>query len=150
MFTHKVIKYIEQSVLCWLATSDKDNFPNVSPKEMFTHFGDNKILIANIASPNSVENILGNSNVCVSFVDVFVQKGFKIKGQAKIIYKKDVDFEIKSKPLTSLFSDKFPISAIIEITAQKVESITAPSYFLYPETTEEMQIKSAMDTYKVK
>jgi len=86
----------------------------------------------------------------VSFVDVFVQKGFKIKGQAKIIYKKDSDFEIKSKPLTTLFSDKFPISAIIEITVQKVESIMAPSYFLYPETSEEMQIKSAMETYKVK
>lgn len=150
MFTQEVIKYIEQSVLCWLATSDKDNFPNVSPKEMFTYFGDNKILIANIASPNSIANILENSNVCVSFVDIFVQKGFKIKGQAKIIYKKDADFEIKSKSLTTLFTDKFPISAIIEITVQKVESIIAPSYFLYSETTEERQIKSAMDTYKVK
>ena len=150
MLTQDVIKYIEQSVLCWLATSDKDNFPNVSPKEMFTHFEDNKILIANIASPNSVANILENNNVCVSFVDVFVQKGYKIKGQAKIIYKKDADFEIKSKPLTTLFTDKFPISAIIEITVQKIESIMAPSYFLYSETTEEAQIKSAMDTYKVK
>lgn len=150
MLTQEVIKYIEQSVLCWLATSDKDNFPNVSPKEMFTHFEGNKILIANIASPNSVENILENSNVCVSFINVFVQKGFKIKGQAKIIYKGDTDFEIKSKALTTLFSDKFPISAIIEITVQKIDSIMAPSYFLYPEITEEAQIKSAMDTYKVK
>jgi predicted pyridoxine 5'-phosphate oxidase superfamily flavin-nucleotide-binding protein len=150
MFTPEVIKYIEQSVLCWLATSDKDNFPNVSPKEMFVQFEENKILIANIASPNSVANILENNNVCLSFVDVLVQKGFKIKGQAKIIYKNDTDFEIKLKPLTTLYSDKFPISAIIEITAQKFESIMAPSYFLYSETTEEMQIKSAMDTYKLK
>jgi uncharacterized protein len=150
MFTQEVIKYIEQGVLCWLATSDKDNFPNVSPKEMFTYFEDNKILIANIASPNSIANILENSNVCVSFVDVFVQKGFKIKGQAKIIYKEDADFEIKVKPLIALYSDKFPISAIIEITVQKIALIQAPSYFLYPEITEEMQIKSAMDTYKVK
>jgi predicted pyridoxine 5'-phosphate oxidase superfamily flavin-nucleotide-binding protein len=150
MFTPEVIKYIEQSVLCWLATSDKDNFPNVSPKEMFVQFEENKILIANIASPNSVANILENNNVCLSFVDVLVQKGFKIKGQAKIIYKNDTDFEIKLKPLTTLYSDKFPISAIIEITAQKIESIMAPSYFLYSETTEEMQIKSAMDTYKLK
>jgi len=150
MFTHEVTKYIEKSILCWLATSDKDNFPNVSPKEMFTHFEENKILIANIASPNSVQNILENSNACVSFVDVFVQKGFKIKGKAKIISKEDADFEIKVKPLTALYSDKFPISAVIEITVQKTASIQAPSYFLYPEITEEMQIKSAMDTYKVK
>lgn len=150
MFTEEVIKYIDQSVLCWLATSDKENFPNVSPKEMFTHFEDNKILIANIASPNTVANILENSNVCVSFIDVFVEKGFKIKGQAKIIHKGEIDFVKKSKPLTNLFSDKFPISAIIEITAQKVEPIVAPSYFLYPEITLEKRIKNAMDTYKVR
>lgn len=150
MFTQEVIKYIDQSVLCWLATSDKDNFPNVSPKEMFTHFEDNKILIANIASPNTVANILENSNVCVSFIDVFVEKGFKIKGQAKIIDKDEDDFAIKSKPLTDLFSDKFPIIAIIEIKAQKVEPIIAPSYFLYPEITEEVRIKNSMDTYQVK
>ncbi len=150
MFTPEVIRYIEESVLCWLATSDKDNFPNVSPKEMFTHFEDNKILIANIVSPNSVANILENSNVCVSFVDVFVQKGFKIKGQAKIIYKEDADFGIKAKPLVALYSDKFPISAVIEITVQKIASIQAPSYFLFSEITEEMQIKSAIDTYKIK
>lgn len=149
MFTQEVIKYIEQSVLCWLATSDKDNFPNVSPKEMFTHFEDNKILIANIASPNSVANILENSNVCVSFVDVFVQKGFKIKGQAKVIYKKDADFEIKVKPLETLYSDKFPISAVIEINVEKVESIQAPSYFLFSEITEEQQIENALKTYNV-
>ncbi|HSD07579.1 pyridoxamine 5'-phosphate oxidase family protein [Flavobacterium sp.] len=150
MFTQEVINYIDQSVLCWLATSDKDNFPNVSPKEMFTHFEGNKLLIANIASPNSVANILENDNVCVSFIDVFVEKGFKIKGQATIIYKEEAEFVAKSKPLTNIFSDKFPISAIIQITAQSVEPIIAPSYFLYPEITEEQKIKSAMNTYKVK
>jgi len=149
MLDKEVIKYIEQSVLCWLATSDKDNFPNVSPKEMFTYKENDTLLIANIASPNSIINILENSNVCVSFVDVFVQKGFKIKGQAKIIYKSDADFDLKVKPLVTLYSDKFPISAVIEIEIEKVESIQAPSYFLFPEITEEQQIKSALETYKV-
>lgn len=149
MLNETVIKYIEQSVLCWLATSDKDNFPNVSPKEMFTYKGNDTILIANIASPNSINNILENTNVCISFVDVFVQKGFKIKGQAKIIYQGDADFDIKVKPLIALYSDKFPISAVIEIKVHKVESIQAPSYFLFPEITENQQIDSALKTYKV-
>ena len=148
MLEEKIIKYIEQSVLCWLATSDKDNFPNVSPKEMFTHF-ENKIIIANIASPNSIHNIEENNKVCVSFVDIFVQKGFKIKGLAKIIYKNDADFRIKVKPLIDLYSDKFPINAVIEITVEKVESIQAPSYFLFPEITEKQQIESALETYKI-
>lgn len=148
MLNEEVIKYIAQSVLCWLATSDKDNFPNVSPKEMFTHFED-KIVIANIASPNSIRNIEENNKVCVSFVDIFIQKGFKVKGQATIIYKNDINFSLKVKPLVNLYSDKFPISAVIEIEVEKVEIIQAPSYFLYPEITEEQQIESALETYKV-
>lgn len=149
MFTQEIIKYIEQSVLCWLATSDKDNFPNVSPKEMFTHFEGNKILIANIASPNSVANILENSNICLSFVDIFVQKGFKIKGKARIIDKKDLEFNNKVKILTDLYFDAFPIKALIEIEAQKIETIKAPSYFLFPDITEKKQIESALKTYRV-
>ena len=150
MLNSEIKTYIDKSVLCWLATSDSDNEPNVSPKEIFTHIGDNTLLIAHLASPISASNIKENPKVCVSFVDVFVQKGFKIKGIAKLIEKEDKDFDEKLKPLTELFTDKFPIKAVIEIEIKKVDPILAPSYFLYPETTEEFQIKSAMKTYKVK
>lgn len=149
MLNDDIKKYIEKSVLCWLATSDKDNFPNVSPKEIFTFQGNSTFLIAHLASPNSVNNIKQNPKVCVSFVDVFVQKGYKLKGTAKIIEKDSSDFELKLKPLTDLFSDKFPIKAVIEIEVTKVEPIAAPSYFLYSETTEESQIESALRTYNV-
>jgi uncharacterized protein len=149
MLDSTVKEYINKSVLCWLATSDKDNYPNVSPKEMFTYLGENKLLIANLASPNSVKNILQNNKVCVSFVDVFVQKGFKIKGEAVFIDEKHLDFEDRKRVITSIYSDKFPINGIIEIEIKKIETIKAPSYILFPEITEEQQIDSAMKTYKV-
>ncbi|KFF17944.1 pyridoxamine 5'-phosphate oxidase family protein [Flavobacterium hydatis] len=149
MINDDVKKYIKQSVLCWLATSDKDNMPNVSPKEIFTYQDDSTLLIAHLASPNSANNILENPNVCVSFIDVFVQKGYKLKGTAKLIDKENPDFQTKLKPLTDLFSDKYPIKAVIEITITKIETIKAPSYYLYPETTEESQINDAMATYNV-
>ncbi len=148
-FDKTIKQYINQSVLCWLATSDEDHFPNVSPKEMFTCFEENKLLIANIASPNSIQNIKKNNKVCVSFVDVFVQKGFKIKGIARIIEENDVDFETKVGMIKSLFTDKFPIHELIEIEVQKIESIKAPSYLMFPNITEQEQIESAMKTYKI-
>lgn len=55
----EIIKYINQSVLCWLATSSSENIPNVSPKEIFTHY-ENDIIVANIASPQTVKNIKEN------------------------------------------------------------------------------------------
>ena len=84
------------------------------------------------------------------FVDVFVQKGFKLKGIARIIEEKDIDFETKVGIIKSCFTDKFPIPQLIEIEVQKTESIKAPSYFMYPNITEQEQIESAMKTYKVK
>ena len=36
--TEEVKAYIDQSVLCWLATVSSDKIPNVSPKECFTYF----------------------------------------------------------------------------------------------------------------
>jgi uncharacterized protein len=151
MLTKQVKKYIDSCVLCWLATCDLDLMPNVSPKEMFTYQDDTTLLIAHLASPNSINNIKVNPNVCVSFVDVFIQKGYKIKGTASIIEKTDSAFPAKVKPLTDLFTDQFPILSVIEITVNKVETIQAPSYFLFPETTTEAsQIAGALATYGVR
>ena len=147
--TYEVKKYIEKSVLCWLATVDQHNEPNVSPKEMFALYDDSTILVANIASPNTVKNIQTNSNVCISFLDIFVQKGLKIKGTARIIDQSDITYYKKLRLLTDLFGDKFPIKSIIEIELRKIDKIIAPSYNISPETTEESQIESAMKTYKV-
>ena len=150
MITDDVKKYIDKSILCWLATCDRDLMPNVSPKEIFTYQDNSTLLIANLASPNSIENIKNNPNVCVSFVDIFVQKGYKLKGIAQVFDKSASNFSSKVKPLTDLFTDKFPIKSVIEIIVTKVEKVVAPGYFLYPETTEDSQIASAMTTYRVK
>lgn len=55
-----VKKAIDESVLCWLATADTDNHPNCSPKEVFTYYNE-KIIIANIASPLTVSKIYGKT-----------------------------------------------------------------------------------------
>lgn len=149
MLDKDVKTYIDQSVLCWLSTVDADNWPNVSPKEMFTYLDDTTLLVANIASPVSVTNIRSNPQVCISFIDVFVQKGYKLKGMATIIDKENPSFGIKAKRLTDLFSDKFVIQSILEIKIIEVAKIVAPSYRFYPETTEESQITNAMKTYQV-
>jgi uncharacterized protein len=145
-----VKKCISKSVLCWLATSNENNVPNVSPKEMFTFQDDDTLLIAHLASPNTINNIKVNPYVCVSFIDVFVQKGYKLKGIAQIVDKTDLCFSEKVKPIIDLFTNKFPIMAVIEIKISSVAPIIAPSYFLYKETTEEGQIASAMETYQVR
>ncbi|MDF1697557.1 MAG: pyridoxamine 5'-phosphate oxidase family protein [Saprospiraceae bacterium] len=149
MLTTQEKDTIDRCVLCWLATSNLENEPNVSPKEMFTYQDDSTLLIAHIASPISIRNINQNPNVCVSMVDVFTQKGTKLKGTARIIEKDDASYRDKVTILTDLFSDGFPIQAVIEVTIQKVAQIIAPSYYLVEGTTEKSQVDAAMKTYGV-
>ena len=138
---------IDKSVLCWLATVSSDQTPNVSPKECFTYYGTSHIIIANIASPQTVRNIQQNNRVCISFIDVLIQKGFQIKGRAEIIQKEHSEFENMHEILSEMTKGKFPIPSITRISIEKVKPIIAPSYILYPETTEEEQIEDAKRTY---
>lgn len=84
MLNEAVRTDIDNSVLCSLATVDADGTPNVSPKEIFAAHGDDRIVVADIASPQSVKNLRVNPRACVSFIDVFRQRGFKIVGTAGI------------------------------------------------------------------
>ncbi|MEM1119513.1 MAG: pyridoxamine 5'-phosphate oxidase family protein [Bacteroidota bacterium] len=151
MLTPDIKKYLDQSVLCWLATVSKDGIPNVSPKEIFTYLDDQHIGIAHIASPKSIKNIKANPNVCVSFVDILVQKGYKLVGQAEIIDKRASEFSVQAEELLHMAGSAFPVQAMIKIKVTKVAPILAPSYVMYPDTTtEERQVASALKAYKMK
>jgi predicted pyridoxine 5'-phosphate oxidase superfamily flavin-nucleotide-binding protein len=145
-----VLQYVRQCVLCWLATIDDDGAPTVSPKEIFCAHDNRTLLIANVASPQSLSNILARPAVCVSLVDVFVQKGFKLKGKAKVARAGDARFPALAQPLVDMAGKRFPFSSLFVIDVHEVEPIIAPSYRLYPETLEADQVRSAMRTYGVR
>ncbi len=143
----RIKDFIDRSVLCWLATSNLDGQPNVSPKEMFYHYKDDYIIIPNIASPNTLKNIKANSKVCLSFVDIFLQKGYQLKGNAEIINKSDAEFGNMAEIFEKVLKGKFPYAQIFKIKVESAKEILAPTYMLYPETSEEDQIEAAKRTY---
>ena len=145
--TKEIKDSIDKSVLCWLATASVDNWPSVSPKEIFTCFGTDQLIIANIASPQSVRNVRENELVCVSFIDILVQKGYQLKGKARVIEKTDLEFLEMEKPLLEMTGGNFPFNSIIVISIESAKPIIAPRYMLYPETTQEEQIESARKSY---
>jgi predicted pyridoxine 5'-phosphate oxidase superfamily flavin-nucleotide-binding protein len=146
----EVVDAAQRSVLCWFSTVDRDGQPNVSPKEIFAVFDDRHLVVANIASPTTVRNIALSAKVCVGFVDVFVQKGFKVLGVARNLAPSDPTFATWAAPLARLAGPRFPIHSVIVVQATAVEPIVAPSYRLYPsETTEQSQVAAALCTYGV-
>lgn len=144
-----VIKLLDESVLCWFATSSANGQPSVSPKEVFAAYSNDSIVIANIASPNSARNIRESPKGCVSFVNVFTQKGFQIKGTAHYLRDGDEGYAQIEQVLLNITQGKFPFKSIFRVMAEEVNEILAPRYRLYPETTEHDQIASAMIRYGV-
>jgi len=140
----------QKSVLCWLATIDAYGQPNVSPKETFAIADNNHIIIANIASSWSAHNIESNNKVCLAFVDVFTQKGFKFHGTAKNVKSHHKDYQLYADSLREIAGERFPFHSIFLMKVTSVESILAPSYQLYPmETTEASQVENALQSYGV-
>lgn len=147
MLTDEIKKYLELSVLCWLATVSEDGTPNLSPKEIFLPEGERFVLIAHIASPKSVRNIKANPQVCLSFLEIFEQKGYKLTGRAKVFEPGDPNYDQRVAPLKQLATERFPVLGFIEVEVLSAVPIVAPSYKLYRETTPEMQVKGAIETY---
>jgi uncharacterized protein len=145
----EINRSIDKSILCWLATSSSDGQPSVSPKEIFAHFNNDSVIIANVASPNSARNIRENPHACVSFVDVFTQKGYQIKGPAHYLTTKDTSYPEIEQSLKTLTFGKFPFKSVFRVFVNEVSEILAPRYRLFPETTEQDQIESAMISYGV-
>ena len=149
MFTEEIEQSVKESVLCWLATSDENGYPSCSPKEAFTVYGENEVVIANIASPGSVKKIECNPNVCVSFINIFKQRGFKLKGTASYLSLNDSNYQKYAEVLSPIIGDAFPIQGIIVVQVSKSEPIIAPSYYLVSGTTVESQIAQARKTYGI-
>lgn len=149
ILTPEIVESSKRAVLCWLATVDDAGVPNVSPKEIFATV-EGHVVVANIASPGTVRNLAANRAVCLSFVDIFVQKGFKLKGVARTIRPDEPTFGRWVAPLEAMTGGRFPIHAVILVQVTSAEPLLAPSYRLYPnETTEAGQVEAAMRTYGV-
>ena len=146
--TDAVREAAHRSVLCWLATVDAEGQPNVSPKEVWAIADEQHVVVAHIASPISARNIAQHPQVCLSFVDVFVQKGFKLLGRAREVLADDPEFATWAKPLLAMVGQRFTIQSVLVIQVQSVAAIVAPSYRFYPhETTEASQVASARRQY---
>lgn len=150
LLTEPIREAARRSVLCWLATVDAEGQPNVSPKEVWAIADEQHVVVAHIASPMSARNIAQHPQVCLSFVDVFVQKGFKLVGTAREVRAGDAEFATWAKPLLAMVGQRFTIQSVLVVHVQSVTAILAPSYRFYPhDTTEASQVASAMRAYKV-
>ncbi|HMB10560.1 pyridoxamine 5'-phosphate oxidase family protein [Saliniramus sp.] len=140
---------MRDAVLCWCATSAPDGTPNVSPKEIFAPHGEDGLVIADIASPVTVRNVRTGSSLCVSFINIFRQKGWKLEGPGQIIARSDAGFPDAVRDLVEMAGPDFPIRHVIRMRITRHTRIIAPGYRFRPDVPDEERIACAMRAYGV-
>ena len=148
-FDQETRDLIEQSVLCWLATANEVGEPSVSPKELWGVSGPDCLVIAEIASPNSLANIKKQPRVCVSFIEIFKQKGRKLYGEAAILSPDNPDFHRLGADVIARAGERFVVRHLIHLRVDRVATIVAPSYRLFSDTDEAKMAEEAHATYGV-
>ena len=142
-------EYVSRSVLCWLATVDPSGAPSVSPKEVFG-LVDGCLVIANIASPRSAENIRAEARVCVSLLDVFEQQGLRISGRATVHPSTAVDMQAARLLLEGKTAGRFPFAEVFVVEVDDVQPYAAPSWHLFPTMDAAERRAGALRAYGVR
>ena len=77
-------RIVREQRLGYIATVCPDGTPNLSPKGTTAVWDDDRLMFADIRSPQSVRNIEHNPSVEVNVVDPLVRKGYRFKGSALV------------------------------------------------------------------
>tara|TARA_B100000029_G_scaffold195104_1_gene193208 strand:+ start:947 stop:1393 length:447 start_codon:yes stop_codon:yes gene_type:complete len=124
----KIKSFVNFQKLGFVATVNSDNSPNLSPKGTVRVWDDENLVFANINSPKTIENLNNNNSIEINVVDPIKRKGFRFKGNAKIIssgnlYNEIVDYYKKN-------GTRNKISSIVMIKVTQVDEVVSPLYDL--------------------
>src|SRR5207245_1062732 len=123
---------VREQSLGFVATVCPDGTPNVSPKGTTTVWDDDHLVFAEIASPQTIENLRSNPAVEVNVVDPILRKGYRFKGTATI----HADGELFERAIAWYGTPDAGIErdlpgrarAIVLIRVERAEALISPVY----------------------
>ena len=142
LLTQEIKVFVSKAKLGFIATVCPDGTPNLSPKGTTIVWDEDHLAFADIHSPGTVQNLLNNPAIEINVVDVFLRRGYRFKGTAKVLS----DGEIFDK-IISFYGEaasKYKINNIVLIKVDKVLPITSP---IYDTGLSEEEIKNKYITY---
>ncbi len=85
VLTTDMKRLVDVQRLGYVATVCPDGTPNLSPKGTTAVWDNDHLVFADIRSPGSVANLRENPTIEVNVVDPLVRKGYRFKGDAKVL-----------------------------------------------------------------
>lgn len=129
--TDDMQRVVEEQQLGFVATVTPDGRPNVSPKGTTAVLDRQRLIFADVASPNTVRNLTRNPAVEVNVVDPIVRKGYRFRGAATVHTDDDTyarGLEMLAERGSSLRPDQVRSFVVIEVA--EAEELISPAYDL--------------------
>ena len=131
---------ITSAKLSFVATVNADGTPNLSPKATLAVYDDDRLIFANIASPGTIDNLSRNPAVEINVVDVFLRRGYRFKGRAKIVAE-GVEFDHVAQALRQKRGPDYPVHHAVLIDVVEAAALLSPAYMFGG--AEETEVKAA-------
>src|SRR5690348_9687066 len=77
-------RVVDEQQLGFIATVCADGAPNLSPKGTTAVWDDERLVFADVHSPQTVANLRRDPRVEINVVDPLVRKGYRFKGLAEV------------------------------------------------------------------
>src|ERR1700704_4717474 len=86
ILTDDMKRIVREQRLGYIATVCPDGTPNLSPKGTTKVWDEEHLVFADIYSPQTIKNLLINPSIEINIVDVFIRKGYRLKGIGKVFF----------------------------------------------------------------
>ena len=124
--THEIKEFAAQQRLGFLATICQDGTPNLSPKGLTFVYDEQTIIIGEVRSPATIENLVVNPIAELNIVDRNKRRGFRFKGHCEI-YESGEDFD-RYVAFLHTQGAQSRINAIILMRVDRVQPLISPAY----------------------
>jgi len=124
--TNDVKDFVRKQKLGFMATVCPDGTPNLSPKGTVTVWDDDHLAFLDICSPGTVNNLLQNPSIEINMVDVFIRKGFRFKGTARVISNGDLFNKVVASYGEG--GKRYKIDHVVIVHVDRVLEVTSPAY----------------------
>jgi predicted pyridoxine 5'-phosphate oxidase superfamily flavin-nucleotide-binding protein len=126
LLTPEIKEFIKKEKLGFVATVCPDGTPNLSPKGTTTVWDDEHLVFADIHSPGTVANLLINPAIEINIVDVFTRKGYRLKGNARVLSAGPLFDEVISFYVTR--GSTYAIKNIVMVKVERILPLSSPVY----------------------
>lgn len=126
-------KSVQELIARWrlghIATVTPGGRPSVSPKGTFVVIDDQTIAFGEIRSPQTVTNLTQNPACEVNFVDTFIRKGARLRGEGRMVRKGSGEFADLMPLFREIWGDLCDrINLFVVIEVSEVKPLSTPPY----------------------